>query len=226
MPGSIFVCRDPAGSQWQVGQLPPATGAIALIGWSLTPAPVDGGVPDAVARVLARALTSAARVTFPSSKVGAAAPGAWLPHDGDSIRTGSPKGVAARVASRLTGAPRDLTLISTTRAETAIGLFDDGAFPWWLQGQAVLLSAPDAAPPDVDETALVALFEQRWTAAVAALARFGVQGVVRPGVDGDVAALWTAGSAFERIVLGALERETRAAGFDWAVVPEAEFALK
>src|SRR4051794_8833071 len=45
---------------------------------------------------------------------------------------------------------------TTTRApETVLPLFDDPDYPWWLQAQVVLLSAPTAAPPNLDRRDLL-----------------------------------------------------------------------
>ena len=225
---SIFACRDARGPQWQLGALPPATGRFTLLGWSQTAEQRDAGVPGEVARVLARALTSVARVTFPCSFVKPVATTAWSPLDDDLVRVLTAKGFGGRIVAKLRGTPSDITLMSTRRPGTAVRLFDDPAFPWWQQGQLVLLSRSDAPPPDIDEDTLLALFGEDWTKHAASLAPLGIEGVLRPGVDGDVAGLWSVTEAFEHVVLvlGALERETRAAGFDWALLSEEAFALR
>jgi hypothetical protein len=223
----MFACRDARGSQWQLGALPPSTGRLTLLGWSQTPEPEDGGVPEGVARVLARAFTSTARVTFPASFVKtAAATSDWSPLDGDLVRALTGKGIGKRIAAKVKHAPPQLTLISTRRANTAMRLFDDAGFPWWLQGQAVLLSAPEALPPDVNEAELLSLFDDDWARRAASLAGLDVQGVVRPGVDGDVAGLLSLTQPFGDRLLAALEHEARADAFEWEVLPETEFVLR
>jgi hypothetical protein len=223
---SIFACPDARAAQWQLGPLPPPAGRVTLIGWNNAAEQTDAGVPEDIARVLANAFTAVARVTFPCSCVDAntSAPGGWSPSDGDMLRTLT-TGFAARIAAKLNGTPAEITLVSTRRADSAIRAFDDGAFPWWMQGQVMLLSQPDAPPPDVDAKSLLALFEDAWTTHAASLGR-GIQGVVRPGVDGDVAGLLSLSDAFERDALAALEHETRRAGFEWAVMAEKAFAVK
>ena len=224
--GSIFASPGAHGPQWQLGVLPPVAGRFTLIGWSGPDAQIEGGVPEEVARVLSRAFVSVARVTFPCSFVGAVPPSDWSPWDGDVVRVLTVKGLVARIAAKLKGTPADITLISTRQPETAIRLFDDAAFPWWLQGQVVLLSAADAPPPDVGAETLVALFDVEWTMHAAPLARVGVEAIVRPGVDGDVAGLLALSDALERELLVALEREARREAIDWAVLPEEAFGLK
>jgi hypothetical protein len=224
---SLFACRDPRGAQWQLGPLPPAHGRMTLVGWSQSPPPPDGGVPPAIARVLAGALTTAACVTFPSSLAYPGAGSAWSEIGGDHFRLLTAAGVGSRIAAKLRGTPPDITLVSTRGPDTTLRLFDDEGFPWWMQGQIVLLSPPDSPPPGCDEQQLLALFDNdSWTAHAAALAADRVEAIVRPGVDGDVAGLLAFSESFEREVLAALEREARSLGAAWAIVPEQLFAAK
>jgi len=220
---SIFACRDPRGLHWQLGPLPPATGRLTLLGWSQTTERHDAGVPEDVTRVLGRVLTSTARVTFPSSAATDGATRVWSPVGDDLVRALSGKGFGERVVAKLRGRPPNVALMSTRRPETAMRLFDDASFPWWMQGQVVLLSGVDALPPDVDEDALLALFGEDWTKRATPLAAAGIEGIMRPGVDGDVAGLLSLKDEFEQTVLDALERETRLAGFGWALLPEEAF---
>ena len=221
---SILACRGARGSQWQLGSLPPAHGRLTLLGWTQAHDAVDAGVPPAVAGLMARALTSTGRVTFPCSFANPVAPGAWLPWDGDMVRALTGRGLAARIAAKLKGTPQDITLICTRRPETALRLFDDAAFPWWMQGQVAVLSEPVSPPPDLDEGRLLALFGEDWTDHAASLAPGGIEGILRPGVDGDVAGLLTLTDDFDQAILAALEKETRLDGLDWAVVSEEEFS--
>jgi hypothetical protein len=179
-----------------------------------------------VAGVLARALTSTARVTFPCSFASAVASKVWSPLDDDLICSIIGKGFGARLVANVKGTPSAITLMSTRRAETAMRLFDDAGFPWWMQGQVVVLSKPDAPPPNIDEDTLLALFGDDWATHAPSLGPFGIEGIVRPGVDGDVAGLLSLNGAFDDAVLGALESETRRAGVDWAVLTEDAFARR
>ena len=200
---SIFVCLEPRRSEWQLGVLPPPTGRMILIGWREEPAPVDAGVPPEVAAAVARALTSIGRITFLSSAVHASAGGGWSP-----LKRGP--------------GPADLT--STTDPQTVMQAFDDAAHPWWMQGQVLFLSAADVAPPGLERAQLLALLENEWTAAAGALSARGVIGILRPGVDGDLAGLLTLTADAERASLAALERESRLASFEWSVLTEDAFA--
>ncbi len=179
---------------------------MTLIGWKQDPDPIDAGVPKEVAAVLARALTSLALVTFPSSIEHASATG--------------------RVVGPRKGAPGDLVLVSTTDAETAMQAFDDPEYPWWLQGQVLLMSASSAAGPDISRNQLFALFAEEWAREAATLAQFGVVGIVRPGVDGDMAGFLSLSAGFDDAMLAALEREALLASFKWSVVTEEAFPVR
>jgi hypothetical protein len=109
---------------------------------------------------------------------------------------------------------------ATRQPDVAAGAFDDPGFPWWLQGQALLLSDPNADPPDIDEPTLLALLEEDWARRAAALEARGVQGVVRPGVDGDVAGLLALSDPFDARLIESMEREARHAGMALAIVSE------
>lgn len=220
-PGAILICRDARAPHWQLGPLPPDHGRLTLVTWTVSSETDDGGMPAVVAAVLARSWTSIARVTFPSSAAGVASTDAWSSSDVGMIRTLSARGVVERTLARVRGAPARATLISTRDHEVATRIFEDAAFPWWLQGQAVLLSDPDADPPAVDEPTLLGLFDDDWARRATPLGALGVQGVVRPGVDGDVAGMLTLNDAFDAHLLESLEREARRAGMTWSLVPEA-----
>lgn len=214
---SLLVCLDPRARWWQLGPLPPAAGRLILVGWKQTPRSVDGGVPDVVAGALSRAMTSVARVTFPRSNGDAAPAPTWSTRGLDRIRLLPAAGVRAQLEAMLKG---DIVLVSTRRPETAHSLFDDGGYPWWLQGQIVLLSAADAGPPDITREQFLALHGEDWAERAGRLAKAGVDAVVRPGVDGSVAGLLSLSEPFEQTLLQTCEAECRRVAIDWEVVTE------
>ena len=214
---ALFVCRDPHGAHWRLGPLPAAAGRVTLIGWSTVPASPDAGVPEAVASVLARALTAVARVTFPSSDPAG-------PQDGDSAPGQDRYGWAGRLGKALGWGAAGGAPWSTRRPETARRLFDDAGYPWWLQGQVALLSAPDAPPPEIDAPGLLGLLADDWAVQAAALTVPDLRGVLRPGVDGDLAGLLSLGHDFEPVFLAALEAKARSSGFGWSLLTERAFA--
>jgi hypothetical protein len=221
---AIFVCRDPRGAHWQLGALPTTESHMTLIGWRQVPAPNDAGVPDDVAAILARALTSVGRLTFPSSSYFGAPCGEGSPPAGDLVRSLGYGGLVERIRNAVGHVPATIALLSTRRPESAARAFDDEGFPWWLQGQVVVLSSPEAAPPDIDRVTVLSLLTDDWSKRAANLAPAGIAGVMRPGVDGDVAGLLSLTVAFETALLAALEKETSRAGFDWAVLEEDAFS--
>jgi hypothetical protein len=216
---SIFVCPDPGRSEWQLGRLPPAAGRMMLIGWNQEPAPVDGGIPRESGAVLARALASVSRVTFPSSVVHPTAAGGWSKSGGDDVRRLNAT-AAGRVAALLKGTPGHVLLVSTRNPNTVMQAFEDPGYPWWMQGQVLLLSESNASPPEIERNHLLALFEEEWAREAQALAPFGIVAVVRPGVDGDVAGLLSLTTAFNGVVLAALEHEARLARVEWSILTE------
>ena len=223
---SILICRDPRGSHWQLGTLPPPQGPLTLIGWRQQPDPTDGGVPREVAAVLARALTSAARVTFPSSAVDVSVGQRWSARGDDLVRELTSHGAVSRAKAILKGRTNKVVLVSTRASATVVAAFDDGQYPWWLQGQVLLLSEGDAEPPDIDMEKLSAFYDEQWTRQAAALSVPGLVGVMRPGVDGDVAGLLALVEAFAPAFLEKLEHEARVAGMGLDVVDERTFAQR
>ena len=222
--GSILACRDARATFWQLGPLPPDRGRLTLLAWRLNADTHDGGVPSEVAQILARSWSAIARVTFLSSIIGTQSASDWSPSDAGMVRAMKAGGVLGRALARARGTPGGGALVSTRSADVAAQLFEDPGFPWWLQGQIVLLSDPDATPPDVDGPTMLTLLDDDWAARAAALAAAGVHAGVRPGVDGDVAGVLALSDAFDVKLLESLEREARGAGLTWDVVAEASLS--
>jgi hypothetical protein len=120
----------------------------------------------------------------------------------------------------LSSAARGSKLLSTTDPGAAAQLFEDAAFPWWLQGQLVLLSDREADSLTIDERSVLALIDDDWARRAALLAVHGVEGVVRPGVDGDLAGVLALNDRLDSRMLASLEREAQQAGMSLSVVPE------
>jgi hypothetical protein len=218
----LLVCVDPVGSHWQLGPLPPAKGRILLIGWRLTPRPVDDGVPDDVGAILTRAFTSIARVSFPVSEMTGAASKEWS--DGDvQLRSLGDGGLIEHIKSALNRAPTSTTLLSTRAAQAAARMFDGGGYPWHLQGQAAVLSLRDAAPPDIDRQSLLSLIADDWAQQLVQLRCAGIVGGLRPGVDGEVVGVLSLNDGLTGALPDALEHEARRAGFGWLRLSEPDF---
>jgi hypothetical protein len=196
---------------------------MTLIGWEQEPEPVDAGVPREVSAVLARALASVSRVTFPSSVLPPTVTGGWSKSGDDDVRRFDAT-VAGRVAAVVKGTPAHVVVVSTRNPDSVMRAFDDPGYPWWLQGQVLLLSATNAAPPEIEGNQLHGLFEGDGTREAQALARLGIVGTVRPGVDGDVAGLLSLTAGFDDALLRALEYEAKLALFRWSVLTEEDLA--
>ena len=217
---ALFACRGVHDDRWQLGE-PPDGRAWTLIGWQQKPPSLDAGVPHDVAAVLAAALSAVARVTFPSSSEQADAASDWSPRDRHDVRLLSSGGVTASIRAALKGTPRDMVLVSTRNPDAIVRLFDDAAYPWWMQGTFSLLSAPDGRPPDLEWTQAVALLSGPSPSEMESLLA-AVHGLLKPGVDGDVAGLLMQRPDLDARLLEALGRECGIRAIGWAVVSEDE----
>lgn len=197
-----------------------------LLGWNAPSKSIDSGVPEAVRAVLAGALTSIARVSFPVSEVPRRISKTEMNSDEDQVRLLGTGGPIERAAARLKRMPSSITLLSTRSQKTAAKLFEDAGYPWRLQGQVALLSAPDAAPPEVDRQTLLSLMSDDWATHGVQLRSIGVVGVLRPGVDGDVAGVLSLTREFKKILLEALAHQAKLENFDWLLLDEKNFVDK
>ena len=212
---SMVMCRAPKARRWQLGALPPARGHIALLGWHIEPPHVDAGVHPPIDRILANVLTGCARLTF-----------LWSEHESEAVssddviyRTDGAAGLS-RLGARLAGQPSRFTLLTTRHPDTAVRMFDVTGFDWSQQGQVGLMSDPDAPPPVIDYATIGDLFSADWVARAAGFNEGPIRGVLRPGVDGDVAGLYSSDPAFMDRIQRDLEAACRDAGCDWALVPD------
>ena len=208
--------RGTVEPDWQIGAPYPDPARLTLFGWDLVTAPVDGGMPPVVAGAVARALGAVARVTFPCSSLRPPRSESWTPVGRDLIRSLAPAGWPGRVVARIAHAGRDHeAVLSTRRAETIVGAFTDSRFPWWLQSQVLLLSEPDAEPPEIDTKTLLALIKTTWTLHADSVKPLGVSAILRPGVDGDFMALLSlTGDLGERFA-DALKAQALSGGLGW-----------
>jgi hypothetical protein len=221
---SIHVCADaPADSDtpFQLRAPPRGDGSLVLMAWNAEPAPLDSGVPGIVAQVLARALAATYRITFATDLTPDRDASHWTPQGDAQVRLLRPSGVLHRVDALLQRGPPSVLLASTRDPSTVRTLFDVAGYPWELQAMPVLLSARDAAPPDIGYAAFVDVLgdaEGRdWPRQRVLLHDGGVQAVLRPGVDGDLGGLFTPPAHAIEPLLTALEHEARGAGVAWAV---------
>lgn len=86
-----------------------------------------------------------------------------------------------------------------------------------------MLSPPESAPPDIDLATLLELAGPEWAQAGA---EAGLAGILRPGVDGDVAGLLCFNETLARCFLSSLATESLETGITLATLPEAGFIAR
>ncbi|MEO6599771.1 MAG: hypothetical protein ABIQ16_07860 [Polyangiaceae bacterium] len=176
----LLLCPGFIGEEWRL-PVRQAAGTRLLVAWSTTEQRIDAGVPDFAAEAMTNAWFRSAAVTYP-------------------IAVRPPTGAPMLPRKWQLGRHFEwATARSAMQARTQI--FDADYFSWAQEGQVVILS-PLGAPLRATQAHLEVandptVFEQ--------LASAGALGVVLPGVDGQVAGLYSFTAAFERSVCLALE---------------------
>jgi hypothetical protein len=211
----FLLCENPEPTKWQLQS--PLQGNLLILGWRRMPEyEIEGGVPDEVAEILANSLTRAALVTFPSIESSSGT--------GDNVQRVD-AGFLESLEAGYLRIPGSFNIISTTRPESAKALFNAGGFPWDMQGQIILLSPLGSQPPALDRKTLFSVMTDNLKADFDMLSLMGVQAIIYPGVDGDVAGIASSSRAFAGEVLRAIESEAVRSGFSWQVVAEDDFIL-
>jgi hypothetical protein len=206
----FLLCENPEPTRWRLTA--PLQGNLWILGWRRMPEyEIEGGVPDEVAEILAKSLTSTALVTFPSKE-----PAIGI---GDNVQR-IDAGLLESLEAAFLRIPGAFNLISTTKPESAKCLFNAGGFPWYLQGQIILLSPHGSQPPVFDRKTLFSVMEANLHSDFKMLSSIGVQAMIYPGVDGDVVGIASSSQAFESEVLRTIESEAIRSGFSWQVVAE------
>jgi len=214
----LRLTESPKDPRWAL-RWRPGDATVGILGWMMSAAPVEGGVPATVARILAETLCRVARVTFiAASTKGRPSSDDWVP-----VEEGWRCKLSPPTVRRLTGAPV-FPLVCTTEPRLARALFEVPGFAWELRAQVVLLSPLEKPPPHVTYQDVQDLFGQvvleRRTARLGA----DIVGLMLPGVDGDFVELISfAPDGWQRLRdrLSATCSQARVA-FD--IVPEPGFA--
>jgi hypothetical protein len=187
----------------------PPVGTIVLLGWTESPSPIDDGMPDWVANILADAMTARHVATFPStSKAAERAEHVTALHLSHVLRVRG---------------PRNFNWVSTRERELVRGAFDDPGFPWTMQGQIVLLTPLHAPIPQLDADEVIGMLAPQAHDAHA-WSRAGVAVQVRAAVDGDLAAIFSVSSNVEAALIEEIERAAAAAHIETRQVSDAELA--
>ena len=195
----ILCCEPPRLPQWELPLELPPDATVALLGWLVSPATVDAGLPDGFARLLADVLTQHVRVSF---------------------FTGAPqrRGLLARWFSPSAAKPG--ALVHTRDPRRVHALFASPAFDWSLRATAAFLSPPDAPAPALAgenlENALAGRAYDGWRAR-------GVVGLVMPGVDGQVLGAYAFDTSAWTRWKDSLREAARRHDIDWRDVDEDAF---
>jgi hypothetical protein len=186
----------------------------ALLDWQVPVRSVDAGMPADVARALADALCAVAAVTGCTLALPADVGPEWTP---------VPGGHARRLGGPWWRRGDRVGLLASRAPAVVAGLFADESFPWWNESQLLLLTPPGVLPA-LDRAAVDACFALPMRVSRAQLAAAGVVGLVRAGVDGDVAGLYFPAPEWRSPLVGALAAAVTAAGGRWEKHDGAEHA--
>lgn len=212
----LFATVGPKSPRWQLPSS--AINRLIMIGWHLaTGRGVDGGVPETVAQLLARALTRFGWVSF----FDASEPERSTQ---TRVRRLEASGLGATARAIVHRFPRSVSVISTRLPEVVQGAFEASLFSWERQGQVLLLTAPDVPGPAIDWSGMWSLTGREMALTTEALRALQVDALVFPGVDGCVMGLASAKPESEARVLADLQIEAEASAFTWRMVDENEFA--
>lgn len=192
---AVLVCKDRQVSHWEL-PTPPVGWSLCVLGWKVSPASLDAGVPKAAAIVFGDALAKVATVSF-------------------FARPGQPSTLHRLLSLR--AVPR---LRQTRDPREIEELFDDDYFHWSQKAQAAFLSPPLAPRPSLGiEDIKHALGGESYTQFRAR----NVLGVLVPGVDGDVAGLYTTDAGFRHHICSSLEETVVARGAEFLVTDQEQF---
>lgn len=216
----ILVSTSATLPQWQLaGYL--GTPTSVLLGWHQAPTPVDGGVPAEVANVISNTLCGGARVSYLSSDLEEIM--AMHSKELYSIQPITGPGLVARLISHWSGVPPHAAVVSTSNPKVALHLFDASYFSWVLQGQSVFLSGLSDPLPDLKEVVSRAWQKKYEDAPLEAINDYSLMGIMRPGVDGDVAGFLFRSVTHKESFLRSLREEAESNGMQFKFCNEAEF---
>jgi hypothetical protein len=216
MKKMIFVCLNPVASYWQLDLAPSTDAEVMLIGWDPSCDDPDGGFPGELAILFARVLTSLAQVVFPMSE----AP------DTDGMMTQRvviASNVFERLHARIKREPVRIHLVSTAEPDVACRLFYAGGFSWQMQSQVALFLPLGAPAPQLDRKGLRLLIASESGDTHLRLGLHDALGLIRPGVDGAVAGIWSFNRTFGLALLAKLESVAFQMGFEFRLVSETTF---
>ena len=219
MSVELLVCHDIRAAHWKLGPLPPTYGNLSLLGWSQTPPAWNAGVPFEIQCVLSQALTAETKVAFPSV-VNDVRNNQLKPCEGNDLQFLRHKTIWYSIKAALFNRRSCDALIITQRPALVCRLFNDAGYPWHLQGHVVLLFAKDADLPLIDHRIICNLCGDNWSRAAYTMVDAGLLGVLRPGVDGDVAGLLALDKDFQNRFFQILRQQAEYSSIPCTIVDE------
>jgi hypothetical protein len=212
---TVLVTHENDALRWNLAS--PTNGRLVLLAWRvLAEADRDGAVPDEIAELLARAICTTNAVTFPDSASSSLSVN-------ETTRALGPIGLREQIRTWRHGVPSNLRLVTTRSPETVRRVFDSAEFPWTMQGAIAFLSAPAQPAPKLSLELVLSMSEPIAVLDGRSMAAMGVRALLRPGVDGAVAGLFTTDLEVEAESLAAIFHEAIERGFDWHLVTESDF---
>jgi hypothetical protein len=206
---AILLARSFREPRWA---LPLASSPRFLLGWNRDPPDVDGGVPDAIATVLAPALLAAGAMTVPATRRARR-----LPANTIATPLALKSGWRAWLPGRRLPAADWLT---TSDPAIAQALFDDETFHWEQQATAALIGFP---PAGIDAALLDRLTTPDAAGIAALLGADGTRAIVRPGVDGACLGYYAQDDVTLDLAIAQLSQDSAASGIAFTVLSEADF---
>lgn len=218
---SILTSTSPRSAQWQLAGFVGAPTSM-LWGWHQAPRAVDNGMPDEVANVLSRALCRCARISFLFSAPEEIT--ATYQKEFYSIQPiREPGPFAPPIVRWWSGSPPRLVIVSSSDPNVVFRLFNDGYFSWVLQGQTAFLSSLSDPVPDFRDVLSKAWQNKYQDAPLDAINDYSLMGIMRPGVDGDVAGILFRSIQDRGNFLTALQEEAESSSMQFKHCDEAEF---
>lgn len=243
---SILASTSSRSSRWQLAGFL-GTSTSVLLGWRQTPRAVDAGVPDEVAGIISRALCRCTRVSFLYSEIEDITATHSMNY---SIQPILAPGFIASLIARCSGIGTSIpvTVVSSNDPKVVILLFNVAYFSWDMQGQSVFLSSLSDPAPDLGDV-LSKTWQKKydvspvsynaWTYPMTVLPKtwqtksdadpmriftdYPLAGVMRPGVDGDVAGILFRSIADKENFITVLQEEAELSGMQFKMCDEVEF---
>ena len=114
-------------------------------------------------------------------------------------------------------------LVTTRDPLLVRAAFDDEHFPWWMQGQVLLLSS-EGTPVDAGASLVRSLLRNPLHTPRSILFQHHVAALVVPGVDGDVIGIRAASEVTRQACFAAIGDAATRAGVELRTVNETDFS--